>query len=154
MQFSWKRFLFNLAAPLAVGGLSALITGNSMGVYKTIQRPPFSPPGIVFPIVWTVLFCLMGISAYLVSSDREHRRARAWKAYILQLAVNFFWPVLFFCRHWYGCAFFWLLFLIGLVIWMIREFMLLNKAAGLLQLPYFIWLLFAGYLNLGVWLLN
>ncbi len=155
MQFSLRRLLWNLALPLTVGGLSALITRGSMEQYQQLNQPPLSPPGAVFPIVWTALFLLMGISTdRLGSRGHTPQWGSAWKIYGAQLLVNFLWPIFFFQLGWYLFAFFWLILLAVLVVWMIRRFYRLVPLAGWLQIPYLLWLLFAGYLNLGVYLLN
>ncbi|BFK86837.1 TspO/MBR family protein [Pseudoflavonifractor gallinarum] len=154
MKASWKALLAHLAIPLLVGGLSALLTRNSMEHYEVWQHPPLSPPGTVFPIVWTILFLLMGYSAYRIWRSKLPGRERALVLYALQLLVNFLWPLLFFRWGWLLPAFFWILLLIGLVAWMIALFYPLDHTAALLQFPYLLWLIFAAYLNLGVWWLN
>ena len=115
-----------------------------------------SPPGWVFPVAWTVLYILMGLASYLValSPASRDRRERALSIYALQLAVNFAWPVIFFKLSAYGAAFFWLLLLLALVLFTQLLFRHISSTAGKLLLPYLLWLLFALYLNLGVWLLN
>ena len=155
MKIKWKPLLINLAIPLAVGGLSALLTRKSMEFYETVNKPSFAPPGTVFPIVWTILFLLMGVSAYLVwVEEKSHLRSQALWIYGAQLVVNFCWPLLFFQVRAFLPAFVWLLALIILVAVMIGLFRRVKPAAGWLQVPYLLWLLFAGALNLGVWLLN
>ncbi len=131
-----------------VGGLSALIVGDSMEMYQVITKPPFSPPGWVFPVVWTVLYVLMGVSSYWVF--REGDKAALW-VYGAQLVVNALWPVIFFKYYAFLGAFLWLVLLWALVCWMIVLFYKRNKAAACLQLPYLLWLTFAGYLNLGIY---
>jgi len=155
MRIKWKPLLISLAIPLAVGGLSALLTRESMDFYETVNKPLFAPPGTVFPIVWTILFLLMGLSAYLVWMEKDSplRRPALW-VYGVQLAVNFVWPLLFFRARAFLPAFLWLLALIILVAVMLGQFRRIKPLAGRLQLPYLLWLLFAGALNLGVWLLN
>ena len=155
MEFSWKRLLWNLALPLGVGALSSLLVAGSMEQYQQLQQPPLSPPGSIFPIVWTVLFLLMGVSTYLIGSKGDSLEwAKAWRVYGLQLFVNFLWPLFFFRLQWYLFSFLWLLLLILLVIVMIVRFRRLVSLAGWLQIPYLAWLMFAGYLNLGIYFLN
>ena len=155
MRIKWKPLLINLAIPLAVGGASALLTKESMDFYETVNKPAFAPPGTVFPIVWTILFLLMGVSAYLVWVEPKSRlRSQALWVYGAQLVVNFVWPLLFFRARAFLPAFLWLLALVVLVAVMIGLFRRVKPAAGWLQVPYLLWLLFAGALNLGVWLLN
>lgn len=145
----------------AVSGLSALLTREGMKSYETIVKPPLSPPGIVFPIVWSILFALMAISAWMVLralaqsySIKGVLCSEAMLLYFAQLAVNFFWPVLFFRFGWRLFALIWLILLIVLVWRMICACWRVLPAAGALQIPYLVWLLFAAYLNAGVWALN
>lgn len=154
MTIRIKPLVVSLLISLGVGGISAWLTSGSMQVYQEAAQPPLSPPGIVFPIVWTVLFILMGISAYLVFISPSQERKKALALYGVQLAVNFLWPVFFFNCQWFLFAFFWLLLLWGLILAMIVSFSRISKAAGLLQIPYLLWVTFAGYLNLGIALLN
>lgn len=151
-----KPLLLNLLFPLAVGGLSALISGGGMETFQSLNQPPLSPPGWLFPIVWTILFLLMGIASYLVStSDAPRGQARfAKKIYAAQLIVNFFWPILFFNLQQYLLALFWLILLWVLILKTLLSFYKISKPAGYLLLPYLLWVTFAGYLNLGVFLLN
>ena len=127
-----------------------------MDVYSTaIIQPPLAPPPILFPIVWGILYALMGFSAariYLSAQSAE--RSKGINLYIAQLVVNFFWSLIFFNAQAFGFAFFWLLLLLSLAVWMAVSFGRVNKTAGVLQIPYILWLLFAGYLNLAVYLLN
>ena len=154
MRSKIKTYVISIAAALAVGGLSALLTGDSMEKYKALNQPPLAPPGWVFPIVWTILFVLMGVGAAMVFLSDSSSKKRPIAIYGLQLLVNFFWTILFFLLEARLFAFFWLLLLLGLAIWMEVSFARVNKTAGLLQIPYILWLLFAGYLNLAVYLLN
>ena len=154
MRSKIKTYVISKAAALAVGGLSALLTGDSMEKYKALNQPPLAPPGWVFPIVWTILFVLMGVGAAMVFLSDSSSKKKPIAIYGLQLLVNFFWTILFFLLEARLFAFFWLLLLLGLAIWMAVSFARVNKTAGLLQIPYILWLLFAGYLNLAVYLLN
>ena len=155
MKRSIKNLLIALAIPLAVGGLAALLSGG-MKDYKTLNQPPLSPPGWLFPIVWTILYLLMGYASYRVytaDTDPASKR-RALILYGVQLFFNFLWPILFFRFHLYLTA-----FLVLAVLWVfiyltIRTFSAVDERAGDLLLPYILWVTFAGYLNLGVFLLN
>jgi len=154
-----NNFLFlarSIAVPLVVGLLASLLTRNSMQVFEDVNKPPLSPPAILFPIVWTILYTLMGISYYLVvnSGENEEDIQKAGRIYWLQLIVNFLWPTFFFNFQWYLFSFFWLLLLWLLVIIMIKKFYTISKPAAWINIPYFIWLTFAAYLNLGIFLLN
>lgn len=155
-EVKWKLLIPAILLPLAIGGLSALLTGNSMESYGAVTRPPLSPPGWVFPVAWSLLYIFMGLASYIVavSPVSKERRERALSFYILQLAVNFAWPVIFFKLSAYGAAFFWLLLLAALVLICYLLFRHISGTAGKLLLPYLLWLLFALYLNLGVWILN
>ena len=155
MLKKYKPQILCVAIPLAVGGLAALLTRGGMGFYETASKPPLSPPGWLFPVVWTILYALMGVSCYLVwrEKDAPGRRA-ALKVYAAQLAVNFVWPLLFFGARLFLPAFFWLLLLAALIIVMLRRFDRVSSRAAWLQFPYLFWSLFAAYLNLGVYLLN
>ncbi len=156
MTIQWKKLLICLGIPLGVGGLSALLTAGAMEDFAALKQPPLSPPGWLFPVVWTVLFLLMGLASYLVvTSDGSHRLInRALSVYGAQLAVNFFWSILFFNLKAYLLAFLWLLLLWVLIAVTLRRFGLLRPAAGWLLVPYLAWVTFAGYLNLGIYLLN
>ncbi|MDO4555209.1 MAG: TspO/MBR family protein [Lachnospiraceae bacterium] len=139
--------------PIAVGTLSSLLSGN-MTLYASFNKPPFSPPAFLFPIVWTVLYILMGISAYIICQKGGAETEKALKTYVLQLFFQFFWSILFFRFEMYFTAFLWLLLLIILIIMMIYYFYKISPAAAYLQIPYLLWCLFAAYLNLMIVLLN
>ncbi len=152
-----KRLLFVcIAIPLMVGAVSAILTRNSMEVFEFLNKPPLAPPGWLFPVVWTILYVLMGVSSYLIltsDADREDITA-AIRIYAYQLMVNFLWSTFFFNFEWYFFSFLWLILLWVLVLIMILRFKNINKLAAYLNIPYLIWLTFAGYLNFGIWLLN
>jgi len=150
----WKPLAISVGIALAVGGLSSLLTSGSMEAFEQLQQPPLSPPGVLFPIVWTILYTLMGISAYLVWRTKSELRDGTLRLYVVQLAVNFIWPLLFFRAQAFGFAFFWLLLLWALVVALIFRFSDIEPIAGWLQVPYLAWLTFAAYLNFGVLLLN
>ena len=151
-----KTILIFIAVPLLVGGLAALLTQDSMEMFKQLNKPPLAPPGWLFPIVWTILYVLMGVASYLVySSNKESEEVSgALSVYRLQLAVNFFWSIFFFRFNWYLFAFFWLILLWVLVLYTTILFYRISKPAGYLMIPYLIWVTFAAYLNLGIYLLN
>lgn len=146
-----KRIIYSLL-PIIGGSIVGLITSGYMD-YKDMVKPPLSPPGIIFPIVWTILYILMGISYFLATKDNENNKELE-QIYLLQLLVNFLWPIIFFVLGMYFTAFLWIILLLILVIVMIKELLKENKISGYLQMPYLIWLLFATYLNLGITLLN
>ncbi len=153
---NWKVYAFWILLTEAAGGLSGWLTRDGMKIYQTtIRQPPLSPPGIVFPIVWAILFALMGIGAALVYlSPASSNRSRALRVYFVQLAFNFCWSLIFFNLQNFGLALVWLLALWALILWMILTFFRASKGAAWLQVPYLLWVTFAAYLNLGVWLLN
>lgn len=146
-----KRIIYSLL-PIIGGAIVGLITSGYMD-YSDMVKPPLSPPGIVFPIVWTILYILMGISYFIATKDNEDNKELD-QIYLLQLLVNFMWPIIFFVLEMYFTAFLWIILLLILVIVMIKELLNVNKVSGYLQIPYLIWLLFATYLNLGITLLN
>ena len=156
MKRNWKPYLFWIFLAEAVGALSGWLTREGTQIYaQTITKPPLSPPGWVFPVVWTILYALMGIGAarvYLTPPSSD--RSRGLNLFIAQLVVNFFWSPVFFNLQAFVLAFFWLLLLWGLVFWMILTFRKTDRTAANLQIPYLIWLTFAAYLNAGVWYLN
>ena len=156
MKRDIKKLLISLALPLAVGGLAALLSRGGMADYAGLVRPPLSPPGWVFPVVWTVLYLLMGYSAYLVwtSGGDPAQVRRALGLYGAQLFLNFLWPILFFGLAWRLPAFFLLVGLWLLILMTINAFSKINERAGDLLIPYILWVTFAGYLNLGTYLLN
>ena len=153
MKIQWKKLFACLAIPLAVGGLSALLTRKGMEFFQTLQQPPLSPPGWLFPIVWSILYILMGIASYLVltSGKQDHITLTI---YGIQLFFNFLWSILFFNFRQYLPAFIWLVILWLLISACIILFYRISKPAAYLMVPYLFWVTFAGYLNFGVYFLN
>lgn len=156
MKKQWKTILFWVLAAEAVGLLAGLLSREGTEVYELMtQKPALSPPSWVFPVVWGILYALMGIGAGLVSlAPQSPQRSLGLNLMVAQLIVNFFWPLLFFNAQAYGLALLWLILLLGLVIWMTLAFRKVSPLAALLQIPYILWLLFATYLNAAVWLIN
>lgn len=152
----WRPYLRFILLTEAVGLLAGLLTREATVLYgETVLKPPLSPPAIVFPIVWTVLYALMGFGAARIWNAQESAvRRKALNIFILQLIVNFFWSLIFFNAQAYGFALIWLLLLWVLILLMILAFRKVDKVAALLQIPYLLWVTFAAYLNYGVWLLN
>jgi len=155
MKTNTKKLLISLAIPLAVGGFSALLSGG-MSDYAALNQPPLSPPGWVFPIVWTILYLLMGYASYkvAVSGVPPEQIRRALTLYALQLFLNFLWSPIFFGLELRLAAFIVLLLLWLLVCLTIHAFSAVDERAGDLLIPYLLWITFAGYLNLGAYLLN
>ncbi len=156
MKIKWKNLLVSIAIPLAVGGLSAFFTRDAMMDFETLIKPPFSPPGWLFPIVWTVLYILMGISSYIIyqSDGNEIIKRSALSAYALQLFLNFFWSIIFFNMKNYLFAFIWLILLILTIVATMLRFKRISDTAFYLLVPYLIWCIFALYLNFGIYILN
>lgn len=156
MKINWRELITAILIPLAVGGVSALLTMGNMSLFDTVIKPPLSPPAWLFPVVWTILFVLMGIASYLVySSDKPKEQiSKALTIYGIQLVVNFFWSIIFFNLEAYLFAFYWLLLLWLLIVITIARFWQINRTAGILLLPYLLWVTFAGYLNYAIYLLN
>ncbi len=160
----WKRikpyilpYAVAIAIPLTVGLVSAALTKDNMNIYEKLNTPPLAPPSILFPIVWTILYMLMGVSSAMIYIDRDKNPEASKKGLIwygVSLILNFSWSIIFFNLQ---AAFFALLVLIALLFTIIRtilEYRKVKPIAAYLQIPYAIWVAFAGYLNAGIWLLN
>jgi len=155
-QFNWKPYVFWIALAEGVGALSGWLTRDGIELYnQTVVQPPLSPPAALFPIVWAILYALMGIGAARVYlTPASNTRSRGLLLWLVQLAFNFLWSIVFFNLQAYAFAFFWLIALWLLILWMTITFYQVDKTAALLQIPYLLWVAFAGYLNFGVWMLN
>ena len=152
-----KPYAVSVALALGVGGASALLSKGGIGLFQNIEKPPLTPPGIVFPIVWTLLYTLMGISSAVVFECRAGQREKtvsALRIYALQLAVNFLWSLIFFNARAFLTSFIWLLLLWVLILIMLNRFAQLSSTAAWLQIPYFLWVSFAGYITLAIYILN
>ena len=153
---TWKTYTLWIVLAEAVGALAGLLTRRGTEIYNdVVRKPALSPPAIVFPIAWAVLYALMGISAariYLMPPSVA--RSRGLLLFLVQLAFNFFWSILFFNLQNFGLAFLWLAVLWVLILWMILTFRRVDRTAAWLQVPYLLWVTFAGYLNCSVWMLN
>lgn len=153
-MIKFKFLILNILLSVGTGLLSSLLTGNFSILYQDVNRPVLAPPAWLFPVVWSVLYVLMGVSAYIIGESKSDIKPNALVIYYLQLVVNFFWSPLFFVLKLYWLSFFWLLLLWILVLAMIIRFSGINKLSAYLQIPYLIWLTFAAYLNLSVAILN
>lgn len=155
-QANWKTYLFWIGLAETVGLLSGLLSRTATASFgASALQSPLSPPAIVFPIVWTILYALMGIGAARIRlAPASTQRSRSMNLFITQLIVIFFWSLIFFNAGAYGFALIWLLLLWALVLWMILSFRKTDPLAALLQVPYLLWLTFAAYLNYAVWSLN
>lgn len=145
-------YIESILIPVLLGTLIGFITSSYMD-YSMLNKPELSPPGIVFPIVWTILYILMGIS-YAILEERKLIDNKINLIYYVQLFVNLLWSIFFFVLKWRLFSIFWILLLIVIVIIMIKEFYNKNKLSGLLQIPYLLWISFAAYLNIAIYLLN
>lgn len=156
----WKKikpFVISIAIALGIGGLSALLTSGSMDIYSDIVQPPLAPPAILFPIVWTILYTLMGIGAALVWNKKEEQPKEVQDAlivYAVNLFMNFLWSIIFFNMRAFLFSFIWLVLLWVVILIMILKFRKVSSLAAYLQIPYLLWVTFAGYLNLAIFLLN
>ncbi len=156
----WKKFkvyLVCMLIPLAVGGLAAFLTRNNMMLYDEITKPPLAPPAVLFPIVWTVLYILMGIGCarvYLHKDLQPMKVLEALRVYVLQLLLNFFWSLIFFNARAFGAAFLWIVALWIFVILMVLKFLKIDFVAGVINIPYIVWVTFATYLSFSIYILN
>ena len=149
-----KKFILGVAIPLIVGGLSALLSGNTGDMWTSLRQPPLAPPGWLFPVAWTILYVLMGVASYLVSESSSPLRVTALRLYWLHLLLNFLWSPIFF-----GCGMPTLALVVILALWVVLGFTVLaflrvNRLAGWLMVPVLLWVTFAVYLNAGIVALN
>lgn len=153
MKIQWKKLLICIAIPLIIGAISALLTRDQIIIFENLQKPSLSPPGWLFPLVWTILYILMGIASYFIWISEKSNQL-ALTVYTLQLIFNFFWPIIFFNFKLYLFAFIWLVILWFLILTTTLLFYQIKKISGYLMIPYLLWVAFAGYLNLSIYLLN
>lgn len=153
MKNDYKALLISIFIPIFLGSFVGFLTAP-FNNYVSLNQPVFAPPSIVFPIVWTLLYILMGVSCYLIIQSDSSDKEEALFIYGVQLIVNLFWSIWFFVFHFYLFSFFWILLLIGLVVVMIKKFYDISKISAYLQIPYLLWLVFASILNLFVYFLN
>lgn len=154
VKHKWKVYALCIAICLAVGGLAALIGMDGMRAYPALNQPPLAPPGWLFPVVWTILYTLMGISGGMIYLSHDDCRRDALRVFALQLFLNFGWTVLFFALSLRLAAFVWIVVLEAVIVVMIAMFFAIRPKAAYLQIPYFLWVAFAAYLNFSVWWLN
>lgn len=153
MKIRWKKLILCLFIPLAVGGLSAFLTKDGIEIFKTLQKPPLSPPAKLFPFVWTILYLMMGLASYIVLTSKKPS-ILGLILYGVQLFFNFFWSILFFNKEMHLFSFIWLVIMWFLILATTILFYRSAKFAGYLMIPYLLWVAFAGYLNFGIYLLN
>ena len=156
MKQNWKTYGVWILIAEAVGLRSAWLSRGGMEAYsETVVQPPLAPPMWLFPVAWTILYALMGVGAARVwLAPESAQRRRGLNLFVAQLVVNFFWSLIFFNLQSFGFAFVWLLLLLALVLWMTAVFSQTDRLAAWLQVPYLLWLAFAGYLSFAVWVLN
>lgn len=148
----FKIYLKSILIPVIVGGVVGFLISNSMD-YNSLIKPPFSPPRFLFPIIWTILYILMGVSYGILKSNSLIDENSDF-IYYLQLFVNVLWPIFFFLLKWRLFSFFWIVFLVILIILWIINFYKKKRISGLLQIPYLLWSVFATYLTIAIYLLN
>lgn len=154
-----KKNIINILlviAPILIGICSSILTRDMMVEYGTLNKPPLSPPTIVFPIAWTILYLLMGIASAIIYSKEEYGsdRSTGLTLHVVQLILNFFWSIIFFNMGKYYIAFVWLIILWLVVFSMMSNYKKISQTAFFLNVPYIVWLTFAGYLNLAVAIMN
>ena len=149
MKINYKKLIIYILIPLILGSIVGLLTS---GNYEDLITPNFTPPKVLFPIVWSILYILMGISRYLI--DNKNNNTSAIKTYRIQLIINLLWPILFFSFKLFFFSFIWIILLIIFVIIMIIKFYKLSKTSSLLEIPYLLWIIFASILNFAIYQIN
>lgn len=149
-----KSLIISLLISLGVGFLSGIVTRGNVDIYKYLVKPPFAPPSIVFPLVWTILYIFIGISSYLIYNSSSKEKSSALTIYGIQLVLNFIWPIIFFLLNYRLISFVVIFILLITIIIMIIKFYKINKLSAYLQIPYLLWIIFASYLNFGFYVLN
>ena len=153
VKINYKYLLLSILLPVFLGSFIGFLTAPFNDYYEIIL-PSFAPSGILFPIIWTILYILMGISSYIVATSNFSNKYDALFIYGIQLVINLFWSVWFFVFKFYLLSFIWILLLIAFVVIMIKKFYEISKLSAYLQIPYLLWLVFAGILNISIYLLN
>lgn len=153
MKINWKKLILIIIITFVIGSFFSIFTMNNMDTFKELSKP-INVPAIVFPIVWSVLYLLMSISCYIIieSNNREKDKAVIW--YAIQLVINSLWSLIFFGFGTYLLSFIWIILLLIAVMIMLLKFYNINKVSAYINIPYLLWILFAGYLNLGIYFLN
>ncbi len=156
LSIDFKKLLKNLSLPLATGLITSFLTKNDVERFQeTANMPFFAVPGFIFPIVWTVLYILMGIASYLIETTETNKSKKTALTFnLLQLFFNFCWSFIFFTFNAYLFAFIWIIILLALIITTTVEYYKINKTSAYLLIPYIIWVSFAAILNLGIYILN
>lgn len=152
-KINWKRLIIITIITFVVGSFFSFFTMNSMETFKELEKP-INVPGILFPIVWSILYLLMSISCYIISCSKNENKNEAIIIYAIQLVINSVWSLIFFGFGAYLLGFIWIIILAVTVIIMIAKFYNIDKKAAYLNIPYILWILFAAYLNFGIYILN
>lgn len=153
MKINWKKLIIITLLTFFVGSFFNFFTMNNVETFKELSKP-IDVPGILFPIVWTILYLLMSVSYYIISNSNDKQKDESKTIYIVQLIINSLWSLIFFGFEAYLLAFIWIIILLIAVIVMIVKFYKVNRLSAYLQIPYVLWIIFAGYLNLGIYILN
>lgn len=152
-KINWKQLIIVILITFIIGSFFSFFTMNSMETFNELEKP-INVPSILFPIVWSILYLLMSILCYIIINSNDKRKKSGVIVYGIQLVINSLWTLIFFGFEAYFLAFLWILLLILMVIYMIVLFYKINKTSGLIQIPYLLWIIFAAYLNFGIYLLN
>lgn len=152
-KINWKRLIIIIVITFIVGSFFSFFTMNNMDTFKELEKP-VNVPGILFPIVWSILYLLMSISCYIITTKDDKNKDNAIIWYGIQLFINSLWSLIFFGFSAYLFSFIWIILLLTIVIIMIVKFYKIDKMAAYLNIPYVLWILFAGFLNLGIYILN
>ena len=153
MRIDWKKLIIITVITFIVGTFFSFFTMNSMDTFKDLSKP-INVPGVLFPIVWSILYLLISISCYLIVQSNDKDKKEGIILYAIQLVINSLWTLIFFGFGAYLLSFIWIIILLIVVIIMLAKFYNINKIAMYINIPYVLWLLFAAYLNLGIYLLN
>lgn len=155
-KFDFLALIKNIVISLGGGLLISFLVNNTMYVYDGLKKPIFTPPNIVFPIVWTILYIIMGIAAYRIYMNNKLGKSDfgGYFYYLISLLINFLWPLIFFGLRLYGISFILIIILLAFVIVTTIKFLKVDKISGFLMIPYILWLSFAAVLNFYIWMLN
>lgn len=149
-----KGIILFVLLTIGIGVVGTLLAGDISGSYRALIKPPLSPPGIVFPIVWNILYALLGVGAYILSTEEDRAVPGLLRLYWIQMILNAVWSVIFWRFEWYGLAALLIGVLLVLGIYMTLRTRQINRVSAILFVPYLLWLCFALYLNIGIAVLN
>lgn len=152
-KINWKRLIIITIITFLVGSFFSFLTMNNMSAFKELEKP-INVPAIIFPIVWSILYLLMSVSCYIITESNDKNKDKAIIWYGINLVVNSLWSLIFFGFGTYLLSFIWIILLLIIVIIMMAKFYNIDKKAAYLNIPYILWIIFAGYLNFGIYLLN